>query len=473
MKSAGLVYKIWISAVLILGVFSCNTSSKKIAYKPNFILIMADDHGWGDTGYNGNDTIITPNLDKMAAEGIRFNRFYAGAPVCSPTRGSCITGRHPYRYGIYYANVGRMQKNEITLAEILKTQGYRTGHFGKWHLGTLTNSVIDANRGGRDTSHYAPPWDHGFDVCFSTESKVPTWDPMISPENTAGDIGSRTPGEHFGTYYWTGPGERAGDNLRGDDSKIITDRAIPFIKKAANDHIPFLSVIWFHTPHLPVVAGEDYRRLYRDYSEDIQHYYGCITAMDEQIGRLRRVLKELGIEENTVVFYCSDNGPEGAIRQGRTQGSTGGLRGRKRSLYEGGVRVPGLMLWPASFKEAMETDAVFSTSDYFPTVLDILDIDIRNEVLLDGISMIPLLKGEVKQRPAPLGFQSKNQLAWMERDFKIYSGDSGLSFALYNIAVDPGETHDISTEFPARKKKMMNELRLWKQSCKESDTGCQ
>jgi len=132
--------------------------------EPNVILCMSDDQGWGDVGYNGHPVLKTPNLDQMAKEGITFERFYSGAPVCSPTRGSCLTGRHPYRYGIYHANVGHVKKEEITLAEVLKMQGCATGHFGKWHLGTLTKTVKEANRGGRrGAAHYSPPWENGFD----------------------------------------------------------------------------------------------------------------------------------------------------------------------------------------------------------------------------------------------------------------------------------------------------------------------
>jgi len=164
----------------------------------------------------------------MAGSGIQFNRFYSAAPVCSPTRGSCLTGRHPYRYGIFSANIGYLRDEELNLAEVLKDQGYVTGHFGKWHLGTLTTSEYDANRGRPgDSSHYSPPWENGFDVSFSTESKVPTWDPMITPHESSGDIGKRVPGDHFGTYYWTGPGEKVTENLEGDDSRIIMDRVVP------------------------------------------------------------------------------------------------------------------------------------------------------------------------------------------------------------------------------------------------------
>ena len=179
-------------------------SKTRDANKPNVILCMADDLGWGDTGFNGNSIINTPNLDAAAKAGIVFRRFYSGAPVCSPTRGSCLTGRHPYRYGVFFANVGHMRKNEITLAEALKTQGYATGHFGKWHLGTLTKTEKESNRGGpKGVKDYSPPWDNGFDVCFSTEAKVPTWDPMTDPET----------GKPYGTFYRTQDGAKVTDNL--------------------------------------------------------------------------------------------------------------------------------------------------------------------------------------------------------------------------------------------------------------------
>ena len=327
------------------------------ADKPNVILVMCDDLGWGDVGFNGSKVIRTPHLDEMARNSLKFNRFYAAAPVCSPTRGSCVTGRHPYRYGIPYANVGHMKKEEITLAEALKPQGYTTGHFGKWHMGTLTTKIKDANRGKPgNTAEYSPPQNNGFDVCFSTESKTPTYDPLKVPVKMS-DGASRKNGwdslkdgeesNHYGTHYWTEKGESISENTDGDDSRVIMDRAIPFIAKATKAKTPFLAVIWFHTPHLPVVAGPKHRAPYAKYGVYKRNYYGCITAMDEQMGRLRKTLRDLGVADNTIVTFASDNGPEGSDK---APGSAGPFRGRKRSLYEGGVRVPGLIEWPAKIK---------------------------------------------------------------------------------------------------------------------------
>jgi len=301
---------------------------------PNIILCMCDDLGWGDTGYNGHPVLKTPNLDDMAASGIRFDRWYSGAPVCSPTRGSCITGRHPYRYGIFTANSGHMKKQEITLAEALKTQGYATGHFGKWHMGTLTTEINDSNRGRPGaTEHYSPPWDNGFDVCFSTEAKVPTWDPMKNPGSDS----------FYGTYYWRQDGNYVAidsPELAGDDSRVIMDQAIPFIRNAVARKKPFLAIIWFHTPHKPVVAGPEYKAMYSAHSSGEQDYYGCVTAMDEQVGRLRHGIahSERSRRHNVVVLQRQRTGERYARsnrRLPRTQ--TQPLRGWRKGAGPAGM----------------------------------------------------------------------------------------------------------------------------------------
>ncbi|MCD6347366.1 MAG: sulfatase-like hydrolase/transferase [Bacteroidales bacterium] len=460
-------------ALLTLLSCSSNNQNDTNTARPNIILCMADDMGWGDLSYTGNSISITPSLDMMASEGVVFTRFYSSSPVCSPTRGSCITGRHPYRYGVFFANSGHMPALEVTIAEVLKEHGYATGHFGKWHLGTLTKTEKDANRGGSgDTTNYSPPWDNGFDVSFSTESKVPTWNPMITPGKDAGDIGRRTPGDPFGTAYWVGPGQKATDNLEGDDARIIMDRVIPFIENAANDKKPFLAVIWFHNPHLPALTGDEYKSLYSDYSEDIQNYYGCITAMDKQIGRLRTFLTKRSLSGNTIMFFTSDNGPEGPVRKGRTQGTAGILKGRKRSLHEGGVRVPGLMIWPDMIKSHRSTDIPFSTLDYFPTVMDVLGYQAPSDARpIDGISILPFVKGEMHERRVSIGFESRKQLASMNDRYKIYSSNNGKNFELYDIVNDPGETIDISGKNPEIVKELSEQLHEWRESCKNSLLG--
>lgn len=450
--------------------FSANAASER----PNIILMMADDLGWGDVQcFNPESPIQTPHLDAMAAAGMQFNRFYASSPVCSPTRGSALTGRHPFRYGIYYANKGHIKTEELTLAELLQKQGYATGHFGKWHLGTMTTEMKDANRGKPgNTKDFSPPWQHGFEVCFSTESKVPTWDPMLKPSSATGKgwdfIKDRSSAIPYGTHYWNEQGEVVTDNLEGDDSRVIMDRVVPFVEKAAQADQPFFAVVWFHTPHLPVVAGPEYAAMYSEYDSFERNYYGCVTAMDEQVGRLRAALKEAGVAENTMLWFGSDNGPEGSAK---SPGTAAHFKGRKRSLYEGGVRVSGLLDWPARVKAGTVTEFPAVTSDYLPTILAALDVEMVDARPRDGISLLPVIAGEQTEREKPIGFESQKQLAWTTQQYKLYSKNGGETWELYDLLNDPSETKNLAAASPELVQQLSQSLAQWRESCKLSDQG--
>jgi arylsulfatase A-like enzyme len=457
----------------LTGACTSNIRNTGKSRRPNIILCMSDDLGWGDVGYHGtNSEIKTPSIDAMAANSLQFRRFYAGAPVCSPTRGSAVTGRHPYRYGITFANVGRMKPEEVTIAEALKPSGYRTGHFGKWHLGTLTTEIKDSNRGGsKSIIEYSPPWKNGFDVCFSTEAAVPTWNPMYKVGTT----------DFFGTRYWKQDGsfvDPDAPQLQGDDSRVIMDQAIPFIRDAVKQQSPFLAIIWFHTPHSPVVAGPNYKAMYSQYDDNKQHYYGCITALDEQMGRLRKELRDLGISDNTLLWFTSDNGPAGeggGTTQhpgGRQQGTTGSFRGRKGSLYEGGVRVPGLLEWPDRIKTSRITQIPCVTSDYFPTVMEVLGYTPKDAVdPIDGISLVPLIDGKMEQRPTPIASQSIKQQSLSDNRYKLYSADRGKTYELYDLIDDPYEKNDIASSHPEIVAPMKKTLEMWIESCSKSNSG--
>ena len=438
--------------------------------KPNVILMMADDMGWGDPGFNGNQMIRTPNLDAMAKAGIRFPHFYSGGPVCSPTRGTCLTGRHYFRYGITDANRGFLPGQEITMATMLKSEGYTTGHFGKWHLGSLTTKLKDGRRGGPGTRVYMPPWEQGFDECFSTEVQMPTWNPMQD--------------QAFPAKYWTGPDKYATENLEGDDSRIIMDRVVPFIEHASTVGTPFLAVVWFHAPHEPVVAGPAYKAMYANYDEGAQDYYGCITALDEQVGRLRALLRKLNIEKDTMLWFCSDNGPDGRTgTEGTKRGSTGGLRGRKFSLFSGGTNVPGLLEWPGHVKAGRVEELSCSTLDYFPTVQEIVGYRFPNHPRpLDGISLVPLIRGRMKSRPTPICFRyvipkkamfDAPMLAMVEGKYKLLTNlvDNGKNDLLFDIEADRGETANICTQHPELVRSMKEQLTTWMASCERSFSG--
>jgi arylsulfatase A-like enzyme len=456
--------------VLLLASLFPLQAAELTSSKPNIILCMADDMGWGDPGFNGNKVIKTPNLDEMAKSGLRFERFYSGAPVCSPTRGSCLTGRHPYRYGIWTANAGHLRKEEITLAEALKSQGYNTGHFGKWHLGTLTPAQSGKGASRNPERNYTTPGMSGFDEWLSTEYAVPTWDPGKDSK--------------VNPYYHNGKIET--ENLEGCDSRALMDRAIPFIRKSVAGKTPFLAVIWFHAPHEPVVAGPEFRQMYEGRDPGEQHFYGAITALDAQVGRLRRELRDLGVAQNTMLWFTSDNGPEGdAGDQGRTRGSAGPFRGRKRSLWEGGIHVPGLLEWPARIKPGTVTAIPCSTLDYFPTTLDLLGFKMQGQPEpMDGVSLVPLFEGKMKERPVPIPFETLGgtdskasrgspRMALVDNRYKLLTDMAGAADKdlLFDLLADRGETKNIAEQNAGIVSSMKAKLVAFRDSCKRSLAG--
>jgi arylsulfatase A-like enzyme len=329
------------------------------AEPPNIVLVMADDQGWGEMGYHGHPRVKTPHFDAMAREAIRFDRFYAAAPVCSPTRGSVLTGRTPNRYGCFsWGHTLRPQ--EITIAEALKTAGYRTAHFGKWHVGSVQKASP------------VSPGASGFDEWISTPNFFDL-DPILSVN------GKATP-------------------FKGESSELTVDLALQFIRRSAGQKQRFLAVVWFGSPHAPFHALPDDLAHYRDLPEKQQHFLGEITAMDRAFGRLREELRKLNLRDNTLLWYCSDNG---ALRE---VGSTGGKRGLKGDIYDGGLAVPALLEWPALSRQPKVIAAPCVTSDIYPTVLEIAGVRMPNQPPLDGISLVPLLKGAQQTRTKPIGF---------------------------------------------------------------------
>lgn len=448
--------------------------------QPNIILIMCDDLGWMDVGFNGNTIVNTPHLDQLAVQGIIFDRFYAAAPVCSPTRASCLTGRSPFRMGIHNANAGHLPQEEITLPEQLKSLRYRTAHFGKWHLGTLTTDTIDANRGGRaeQVAHFSIPTMHGYDSYFCTESKVPTFDPMNKPIHfdTAGgeslrygwkSIGSKS-SDAYGTFYWSDRDGIVSESLSGDDSKIILDRVIPFIEQNAENKQPFFATIWFHTPHLPLVCSDEFRDRYPDQDLQVQLLYGSISALDLQVGRLVAYLKQKHLYENTMIWFCSDNGPEES-----TPGSAGPFKERKRSLYEGGIRVPAFLTWPDEIPGGKRSNLPMVTSDYLPTIMSFIgSSSLLHARPLDGKDLSESIVQQDSLAKRGVGFRHReHKYAWMTDRYKLISIDSTKSFQLYDLLLDPGEQMDLALSKPEVLLQMKNDLFLWIASCQASEKG--
>jgi len=395
---------------------------------PNVILIMSDDQGWGDVGFNGNVAIHTPNLDAMAAAGVKFDRFYAAAPLCSPTRGSCMTGRYPFRYGILAAHTSGMRVGEITVAEMLQSKGYRTGFFGKWHIGW----VREVDRGSRGI--FSPPSHHGFDTHFATTSAVPTYNPTVTPEG------------------WTKWGSKPGEPWKGgapyvQDGKEVTEN----------------------------MDGDGYSKL----KERQQHLYGCITAMDEQIGRLREKLRELKIEKNTVVFFCSDNGPADSLAK-KGIASAGPFKGHKHRMYEGGLLVPACAEWPGMIEPKSNVKTRCSTVDFFPTIAKITGYKFKskNKRPIDGIDLMPVIQGKTDARSQPMFFGYRRLFGEVDGQ-AIIAGDMKLlreskpngRTRLYDLSKDPYEKKDLSEELPEIVTSMKRQMKELDSSCQLSRDG--
>ncbi len=411
--------------------------------RPNIILCMTDDQGWGDVSYNGLKHIQTPNLDAMAAAGLRFDRFYAAHPSCSPTRASVMTGRHPYRGGTFWPGMP-LRIQEMTIAQAVKRVGYATGHFGKWHLSGGKPGMGRALPAS-DPLH---PGHFGFDEWFT----VSNW---------------------FDTD-WTFSRNGTPVKVMGDGSDAIVAEALAFIEKNAAAKTPFFTVIWFGSPHVPLAPT----------AADLaaaggSPYYGEMLGVDRSMGALRAALRKLGIADNTLVIFNSDNGAwidEKAAPD--SNGSNGGLRAGKGELWEGGIRVPGIIEWPARIKTPAITQVPACTSDIYPTIVDLLHIEIPNQILpLDGISLVPLLDGKMKSRPAPIGFWhfGKTSLedgpaAWNDNQYKLHKCAPD-KYELYDLTKDISEKTNLAASHPEIVKRMKAELDAWQKSVLRSNRG--
>lgn len=446
--------------------------------RPNIILAMADDQGWGDMAYNGHPALKTPNFDAAAAAGLRFDRFYAAAPVCSPSRGSVMTGRHPNRYGVFQWGFP-IRPQETTIAEALQAAGYATAHFGKWHLGSV-----------RRTSP-VHPGANGFDEWLSAPNFFDN-DPILS---------------HRGQAV----------QMHGESSMVTVDAALEWITAQARASRPFLAVVWFGSPHVPHEALEPDRTLYADQPVKLQNFYGEITAMDRAFGKLRDALTTLGVRQNTVLWYCSDNGALPGV------GSTGGRRGHKGQIYDGGLLVPAILEWPARISAPRQTSVPCNTCDIYPTLLEIAHAHVRRQCPLDGVSLAPLVDSAPNPRPQPMGFwdypvrgiltpsaqwmsellraqqkggdlepneSSRNagqlpspryplddfpgHAAWLDGDWKLHrieDQQGRVTCELYNLASDPAEQDDRADSHGPRVAAMRAALEAWLQSVVRSLNG--
>ncbi len=401
---------------------------------PNIIFVMADDMGWGETGYRQHPILRTPNLDAMAANGLRFERFYAGCAVCSPTRASVLTGRSPDRCGVLSHGYA-LRHQERTLAQALRGAGYVTGHFGKWHLNGLKGPGAPILRD--DPYH---PGRFGFDEWVSMTNYFDL-DPILSRQ-----------GEFV--------------EAQGDSSDVIMEEAMHYVERHRARR--FFAVIWFGSPHSPAKALPTDKSAFASLDAESQDHYGELVALDRSIGALRQKLRDLGIAENTLLVFHSDNGGLPNI----APDTVGGLRGFKGSLFEGGLRVPGILEWPAGIPPRV-TSYPACTMDLFPTVAEI--VGLPADALMqpsDGISLKPLFAGEPGTRSRPIPFRFGKKAALTGAQYKIVTEDlSSGKFALYDLLADPNETTDLSSSHPELFAQLKTELLAWNDQVEASFAG--
>jgi arylsulfatase A-like enzyme len=426
--------------------------------RPNIVLVMADDQGWGDTSYNGHPELKTPNLDAMAAGGLRMNRFYTAHFNCSPTRASVMTGRHPHRMGTFGPG-SPIRAQEITVAKVLQGAGYAPGHFGKWHLNGKNGDRDTKTPPGRAILASDPlsPGALGFDEWVSADNFFDL-DPVLGRNGVP-------------------------EKFHGDGSDIAMDEALKFIRKQASAGKPFLAVVWFGNPHVPHEALPADKAPYASLSEKDQNYYGEITGIDRNVGKLRAALRELKVADDTLLWYCSDNGGANGPK------STGNLRGSKSTLWEGGMRVPGLVEWPARIPKPFVSDVPCSTLDIYPTVLAATDAKAEKQIQpLDGINLLPLFDGKMDARGKAIPFVAAinrpgSHAALLDWPYKLHTDATGgrakkaasdqalARVLLYDVSKDPKETTDLAAQQPERVAKMTAALAAWKTSVEKSLAG--
>jgi arylsulfatase A len=388
---------------------------------PNVVLVMTDDQGWFDVGFHGNPHIATPNLDRLAAESVRFTRFYA-EPVCTPTRAGLMTGRCYLRTGANDTFMGRdtMSDREITLGQVFQDAGYRTAIFGKWHLGRYMR--YHPTKRGFD--EFLGFWQYGFINRYDDPDEL-----FAGTEPVAA------------TGYIT---------------DVLTDAALAFLK--AHGDRPFFLYVPYNAPHSPYLVPDDEIKPYLKKGLPLQEarIYGMITRIDKNVGRLLAQLDEQGLRENTVVLFLTDNG-------GVSRSFKAGLRGNKASVYEGGVRVPLLARWPGRFPAGAEVAAMGHVTDLFPTLCELIGAKPPADRPIDGRSLLPLMTAGdgpsphdylchqwTRVRPDP----DKN---WAVRDgrYKLVEG------ALYDLETDPGEERDIAAEHPEIVRRLRQHFLAW------------
>jgi arylsulfatase A len=401
--------------------------------KPNFVIIFCDDLGYGDVGCFGASDISTPHIDGMADEGMKFTEFYSASPVCSPSRAALMTGRYPQRMGIngvfFPESYTGIPEEEVTIAEMLKKHGYSTGHIGKWHLGHR---------------HEFLPLQNGFDEYFG----IPYSNDM---ESVVYMEGNEVVDFHVDQRYTT---------------KIYTEKAVEYINN--NVDKPFFLYLAHSMPHVPIYASENFigtsnRGLYGD----------VIQEIDWSVGEVMKALKEQKVLDNTLVVFTSDNGPWLVMED--HGGSSGILREGKQFTFEGGQRVPTLAVWPEKIQPGSVYDDMGTLMDWYPTIAEIVGEKTAEDLIIDGVSIYNVLKGEgARAEKGFLYFDLAELQAYRKGNWKVkkfFEGYDGSPWKkavashpplLINLKDDPGEQNNLADEYPEKFREMMDEMEAQK-----------
>ena len=425
--------------------------------RPNFVVVLCDDLGYGDLACYGHKRIQSPNIDRFAAESLTLTNCYAAAPNCSPARTGLMTGRTPYRVGVHnwipMFSPMHVKKSEITVAALLRQSGYTTCHVGKWHLNGMFNLPGQPQ----------PP-DHGFDYWFSTQNNaLPTHENPINFVRNGKPVG----------------------RLEGYAGQLVADEAITWLTKIRDRERPFFLFVCFHEPHEPIASAKRFRDLYEAPEDStLPAHHGNVTQMDDAFGRLMKTLDDEQLRENTLVLFTSDNGP--AITRRHPHGSSGPLREKKGHVYEGGIRVPGMIRWPGHAKPGTVSDVSVCGVDLLPSLCEIANVPVPTDRKIDGASWVRMLEGKPIARKTPLYWHlvfapTSPKVAMLEGDWKILAHveDTPIKptaniskevqdvihhakltkFELYNVREDVGETTDLAESEPKRLAELSKKLR--------------
>ncbi len=483
---------LFLTMALCLG---CNSKVKKEDPLPNIIIYLTDDLGYGDLGCYGSPIIKTPAIDQFASEGVLLTDYHSAGTVCSPSRAGLLTGRNPYRSGFYYiqgAYGSYLKNNEVTLAELLKSQGYETAFMGKWHLSRLEKTK----------KHNEPgPGDQGFDYWFAS-----THNAFEGPKNFTKFIRN---------------GEAVGE-VDGWYCDVLTEEATDWLTKIRDKNKPFFLIVSTHEPHTPVAPPEKYAKMYDnarvdslerfigyggvarpeyDIGKNKKEYYGTVSQLDNAFSNLMKTVDSQNLTENTMVIFTSDNGPEHPVNLEESKGdwedpirdycfgTPGIYRGMKRYPFEGGHRVPGIIRYPGKIPAGTTSDELVVATDFLPTVAKLARIKTPINKNMDGVYAFPAFLGEKIERNKPylwifpthedtyfrmphmaMRYDDYTLLGWFpeksERGTLIEWMKSSIpvKFALYNLSTDPGQQNNLSEIEPETVEKLKPKMiELWKE----------